>query len=151
RLYARGAADDKAPIVMHLAALARWLKTSSASQLDVRFILDGEEEAGSPHIDAVLARYGALLETELLRLLDGPMDALRRPSVYLGARGDAHMRLRVRSAALSGHSGNYGLLPNAAFRLSAILASMKDTQGRATIDGLFDDVTPPTAAERAEV
>ncbi len=149
RLYGRGVADDKAPIVMHLMALAPWLKTPAAARLNLKFILDGEEEAGSPHIEATLARSRALLQADLLVLCDGPMDALGRPSVYLGTRGDMHMRLRVRTATLSGHSGNYGLLPNAAFRLAALLASMKDAKGNPTIQGLMDDVEPPTAAERA--
>jgi acetylornithine deacetylase/succinyl-diaminopimelate desuccinylase-like protein len=151
RLYGRGTADDKAPIIMHLAALAPWLATKAASRLNLAFLLDGEEEAGSPSIDATLARYGAALHADLLLLCDGPMDALGRPSVYLGARGDMHMRLRVQTAALSGHSGNYGLLPNAAFRLTALLASMKDAQGNSVIDGWMDEVEPPTTAERTAV
>jgi len=151
RLDGRGAADDKAPIVMHLMALESWLATPAAARLNLKFMLDGEEEAGSPHIDATLARYGPALRADLLVLCDGPMDALGRPSVYLGARGDMHLRLQVRTATLSGHSGNYGLLPNAAFRLSALLASMKDAKGNATIDGLMDDVEPPTSAERTAI
>ncbi|HEY3175939.1 MAG TPA: M20/M25/M40 family metallo-hydrolase [Candidatus Polarisedimenticolia bacterium] len=148
RLYARGAADDKAPIVMHLRALQDWLKEPAAARLGLKFILDGEEEAGSPHIRSALQRHADLLKADLLVLCDGPMDALGRPSIYLGARGDMHMKLSVRTAAASGHSGNYGLLPNAAWRLASLLATMKDVSGKVTVEGFFDGVTPPTPSER---
>lgn len=149
RLYARGAADDKAPIVMHLMALTQWLARPAARRMTIKFLLDGEEEAGSPSFDTILSENRQLLEADLLVLCDGPMDAMGRPSVYLGARGDMHMRLRVRTGENPAHSGNYGLLPNAAFRLASLLATMKDPSGRVTIDGFLDDVTPPTPAERA--
>src|SRR5262249_31736069 len=73
---------------------------------------------------------------------------LGRPSVYLGARGDMHMRLRLRTASLPAHSGNYGLLPNAAWRLADLLATMKDSRGRVTVEGFEDGAEPPPPAER---
>lgn len=149
RLYARGAADDKAPIAMHLTALEGWLSRDSSRRLDLRFLLDGEEEGGSPHIAEGLARHGGILRADLLVLCDGPMDALGRPSLYLGARGDMHVRVRLSTAAASGHSGNYGLLPNAAWRLASLLATMKDPNGRVTVDGFADGADAPTAEERA--
>ncbi len=149
RLYARGAADDKAPIVMHLMALKRWLAGPAARRLRVRYLLDGEEEAGSPNISAALARHRELLRADLLVLSDGPMDALGRPSIYLGTRGDMHMRLRVTTADSSAHSGNYGLLPDAAGRLASLLATMKDSNGRVTVEGFADGVIPPTSEEKA--
>ncbi|HZI94229.1 MAG TPA: M20/M25/M40 family metallo-hydrolase [Patescibacteria group bacterium] len=148
RVYGRGIADDKAPIVMHLIALKRWLATPVAGRIHLKYLLDGEEEAGSPHIEASLGRNRQLLESDLLVLCDGPMDALSRRSVYLGARGDMHLRLRVRTGAQPAHSGNYGLLPNAAWRLSSLLSSMKQPDGRVTIDGFEEDVLAPTAAEK---
>ena len=148
RLYARGVADDKAPIVMHLFALKRWLKAPGSRHLRVKYLLDGEEEAGSPHIAAALAEHRDLLRADLLVLCDGPMDALGRPSVYLGTRGDMHMRLRVTTSASSAHSGNYGLLPDAAGRLASLLATMKDADGRVAVEGFEKSVVPPTAAER---
>ena len=148
RLYARGAADDKAPIVMHLRAMRQWLSNSGAARVHLKYLLDGEEESGSVHIASALARHRETLRADLVVLCDGPMDAQGRPSVYLGARGDMHMRLTLRTARLPAHSGNYGLLPNAAWRLSSLLATMKDAQGRVTVDGLFDGVVPPTDAEK---
>ncbi|HKY31849.1 MAG TPA: M20/M25/M40 family metallo-hydrolase [Candidatus Polarisedimenticolia bacterium] len=149
RLYGRGAADDKAPIVMHLMALRDWLAAPRARALRIKLLLDGEEEAGSPHIGEILRRHAELLRADLLVLCDGPMDALERRSIYLGTRGDMHMKLTVRTAALPGHSGNYGLLPGAGWRMASLLASMKDRQGRVTIDGFEQGVVPPTASERA--
>ena len=148
RVYARGIADDKAPIVMHLRALRRWLDTPAARRLHLKYILDGEEEVGSPHIEASLERHGAAIEADLLVMCDGPMDAAGRPSIYLGTRGDMHMKLTVRTASSSAHSGNYGLLPNAAWRMAALLATMKDARGNVTVDGFLDDVVPPTGDER---
>src|SRR5262249_4022219 len=116
--------------------------------LHMKFLLDGEEEAGSAHIMEALQRNRALLGADLLILCDGPMDALSRPAVSLGTRGDMHARLRVRTASLPAHSGNYRLLPNAAFRLADLLATMKAPTGRVTIDGFEDSVVPPTPEER---
>lgn len=148
RLYARGAADDKAPIVMHLRALSRWVKTPGAARLHLKYVLDGEEEAGSPHIAGALDKNRDALAADLLILCDGPMDAAGRPSVFLGTRGDMHMKLKVRTADLPAHSGNYGLLPGAAWKLASLLASMKDARGNVTIEGFMDDVIPPTADQR---
>jgi len=149
RLYARGVADDKAPIVMHLMALKRWLAGQTSRRLKVKYLLDGEEEAGSPHIAAALAQHRELLRADLLVLSDGPMDAEGRPSIYLGTRGDMHMMLRVTTASSSAHSGNYGLLPDAAGRLASLLATMKDPNGQVTVEGFADDVIPPTSEEKA--
>ncbi len=147
RVYARGAADDKAPIVMHLTALARGAARRDG-RIGIKYLLDGEEEAGSPHIAATLDRHRELLEADLLVLCDGPMDAAGRPSVYLGTRGDMHMRLRVATAGSSAHSGNYSLLPNAAWRIASLLATMKDARGHVTVEGFLDDVVPPRPEER---
>ncbi|MFQ5701148.1 MAG: M20/M25/M40 family metallo-hydrolase [Acidobacteriota bacterium] len=149
RLYGRGVADDKAPIVMHLQALRGWLRSGAARRLHVKYLLDSEEEMGSPHIDEVLEQNGGLLSADLLVICDGPMDPVGRPSIYLGARGDMHMKLRVTTAATAAHSGNYGLMPNAAWRLAALLATMKDAAGVVKVAGFLDDVVPPTPAQRA--
>jgi len=151
RLYGRGVADDKAPIVMHLVALGRWLGSPAARRLHLKFLLDGEEEAGSPHLDAILAAGRERLESDLLVLCDGPMDALGRPSLYLGTRGDMHMRLEVTTASVSAHSGNYGLLPDAAYALAELLSTMKDDRGNVVIDGFFDDVVKPSSSQREEM
>lgn len=149
RLYARGVADDKAPIVMHLQALKRWLAGPQSKKLRVKYLLDGEEEAGSPNFATALKELGEMLRADLVVLCDGPMDALGRPSVYLGTRGDMHMKLRVTTAESSAHSGNYGLLPDAAGKLASLLATMKDPNGLVTVDGFEDGVVPPTADEKA--
>ncbi len=148
RIYGRGVADDKAPIVMHLMALAEFLTDPLADRLHLKFLLDGEEEAGSVHMAEVLARNPEALRSDLIVINDGPMDALGRPAVYLGTRGDMHARLRLRTAASSAHSGNYGLLPNAAFRMASLLASMKDARGRIHVEGIEQGSPVPTESER---
>ena len=148
RLYGRGIADDKAPIAMHLVALETWAARAQRP-LHLKFLLDGEEEAGSPGIGAALSRHADRLAADLLVLCDGPMDALDRPSVSLGTRGDLHARLRVRTAKLPAHSGNYSLLPNAAFRMARLLSTMTDASGRVTVEGFEQGAVSPTPGERA--
>jgi acetylornithine deacetylase/succinyl-diaminopimelate desuccinylase-like protein len=140
-------ADDKAPIAMHLVALEEWA-ARSRRPLHVKFLLDGEEEGGSPDIGSALRRHADLLRADLLVLCDGPRDPLDRPAISLGARGDMHARLRVRTAASSAHSGNYSLVPNAAFRLSRLLATLQDAGGRVTVEGFEQGAVPPTAEEK---
>lgn len=98
---------------------------------------------------AALAANQDLLRADLLVLCDGPMDALDRPSVYLGTRGDMHARLALRTATRSAHSGNYSPLPNAAFRLAALLGTMKDPSGRVLVEGFEAGADSPTPEERA--
>jgi acetylornithine deacetylase/succinyl-diaminopimelate desuccinylase-like protein len=147
RLYGRGVADDKAPIAMHLVALEDYA-ARKRRPVHLKFLLDGEEEAGSPDIGGALRRHAALLRADLLVLCDGPRDPLDRPAVALGTRGDMHARLRVRTAGSSAHSGNYSLVPNAAFRLSRLLATMQDASGRVTVEGFAQGAVPPTVDER---
>lgn len=148
RFYGRGVADDKAPIAMHLVALRDWA-ARPRRPLHLKFLLDGEEEGGSPGIGAALRRHAEPLRADLLVLCDGPRDALDRPAIALGARGDLHARLRVRTAASSAHSGNYSLLPNAAFHLARLLATMKDDAGRVTVEGFEEGAVAATAQEKA--
>ncbi len=151
RLYARGAADDKAPIVMHLTALRRLEGSEAARRLHLKYLLDGEEEAGSPRFARALSAHGDLLRADLTVLCDGPMDAMGRPSVYLGTRGDMHMRLRLRTAERSAHSGNYSLVPSAVWGIASLLDGLRDAAGRVAVPGFYDDVETPTPSQRAQL
>src|SRR6185436_10325152 len=148
RVFARSASDDKAPIMMLLAAFDALKQAGAAPAINVKVILDSEEEKGSPTIRAVVSANKQLLACDALIILDGPRHQSERPTVVFGNRGAAHVTLTVygpKQPLHSGHFGNY--VPNPAVRLARLIASMKDDQGRVTIRGYYDRVKL-TAAEK---
>jgi acetylornithine deacetylase/succinyl-diaminopimelate desuccinylase-like protein len=149
RIYARSASDDKAPIVAFCAALDALAAAGRAPGANLRVILDGEEEAGSPSISAAIGRYREKLAADLLIILDGPTHANGEPTLSFGARGEVALDLTVYGPKFNLHSGHYGnWAPNPAIRLAQLLGSMKDEQGRVTIAGFYDGIPPLTAEER---
>jgi acetylornithine deacetylase/succinyl-diaminopimelate desuccinylase-like protein len=152
RLYARSAGDDKAPIVAMMAALDALRAGGLAPAVNLRFVFEGEEEAGSPHLAAYLAKYPDVLRPDAWVLCDGPVHQSRRMELFLGARGTAGVELTIYGPIKGLHDGHYGnWVPNPAVRLTHLLASMRDESGRILIPGFYDDVRPPTAAEEAAV
>lgn len=150
RIYARSAADDKAPIVALLAALDALKAGGLAPTVNVRVILDGEEEASSPSLVPAIARYRDKLRADVMVVLDGPAHSSGRPTLVYGARGVTTLDLTVFGPRSGVHSGNYGnWIPNPAMRLAALLASMKDDDGRVRVAGYYDAVAPLTPEERA--
>jgi acetylornithine deacetylase/succinyl-diaminopimelate desuccinylase-like protein len=146
RIYARSASDDKAPIVAFCAAMDA-LEGKFASNIHV--VIDGEEEMGSPSLTAAIGRYRDKLKASLLLILDGPVHPNGRPTLAFGARGIVTLDLTVYGPKMALHSGHYGnWIPNPAIRLAQLLASMKDEQGRTTIEGFYADVPALTAEER---
>jgi acetylornithine deacetylase/succinyl-diaminopimelate desuccinylase-like protein len=149
-LYARGVADNKGNLVARLAAARAYREVCGPLPLRLVFVVEGEEEVGSPH----LADF-AQAHADLLRSLDGCVweagykDQADRPVVSLGLKGILAVELRVRTADSDAHSGNGGLYPNAAWRLVGALSSLRTADGRVTVDGFMDCVRPPTAAEAA--
>jgi acetylornithine deacetylase/succinyl-diaminopimelate desuccinylase-like protein len=150
RIYARSAADDKAPIVALMAAVDAVKAVGNSPTSNIHVILDGEEEASSPSLVPAIARYRDKLRADLMVILDGPGHSSGRPTVVYGARGIATVDLTVYGPKVGVHSGNYGnWMPNPAMRLATLLASMKDDDGRVTVAGYYDAVKPLTADERA--
>ena len=149
RVFARAASDDKAPIVMMLTAIDLLGAGKMSPAIDVKVILDSEEEMSSPSLAGVTAANSELLKADALVILDGPAHASGRPTLVFGNRGIATATLVVygpRAPLHSGHFGNYA--PNPAFRLAALLAGMKDDDGRVRIAGWYDGVAL-TDADRA--
>lgn len=139
RIFARSAADDKAPIMMMIAALDALKASGRAPAVNVKMLIDSHEEGGPPTLQDVVTRNAALLKADAVVMLDGPMHASNRPTVVFGHRGGGVMRITVfgpRTAAHSGHFGNYA--PNPAQNLATLLASFKDADGRVTIPGFYD-------------
>jgi acetylornithine deacetylase/succinyl-diaminopimelate desuccinylase-like protein len=143
RIYARSASDDKSPIVAILAALDALRAQNIPLTVNLKFILEGEEEAGSTHLQQTLQLHKNLLGADLLITGDGPIHPSGRPLVFFGNRGDIGLDITVYGPVRSLHSGHYGnWAPNPALELSHLLAAMKDEQGRVLIPGYYDDVIP---------
>ncbi|MCQ8192702.1 M20/M25/M40 family metallo-hydrolase [Streptomyces rugosispiralis] len=149
RIYARGAADNKGQHFAQLLAIEAFLACREQLPCDVKVLLEGEEEIGSPRMPAFVAEHGDLLSADLVVISDGPVDPSGRPMISLGVRGDLGFELRVTGANTELHSGHWGgVAPDPVWDLVQLLATMKDTRGHVTIDGFYDDVQPLTAAER---
>src|SRR5215471_7261106 len=152
RLYARSASDDKAPIVALLAALDALRTAKIPLGVNLKLLLDGEEEAGSPNLERTLLAHRQLLGGDLLIAADGPVDQSGQPLVYFGNRGILGVEITLYGPARQLHSGHYGnWAPNPAMRLAELLATMKDTSGRVLIEGFYDDVAPLGEAERRAI
>jgi acetylornithine deacetylase/succinyl-diaminopimelate desuccinylase-like protein len=149
RIYARGASDDKAGVDAILNAYEAISKSGLVPGCNIKFFFEGEEEAGSPHLHEILEKYKTLLQSDLWIICDGPVHQSGKKQIVFGVRGDTHLDLTVYGPKRPLHSGHYGnWAPNPAMMLTELLASMKDENGRVTIKGFYDDVTPLSASER---
>jgi len=149
RIYARGASDDKAGVDAILNAYDAIKKSWLAPACNLKFFFEGEEEAGSAHLDEILEKYRSLLQSDLWIICDGPVHQTGKKQIVFGVRGDTHLDLTVYASKRPLHSGHYGnWAPNPAMMLAKLLASMKDENGRVTIKGFYDDVTPLSPSER---
>jgi acetylornithine deacetylase/succinyl-diaminopimelate desuccinylase-like protein len=149
RLYARSASDDKAPIIAMLVALDALKAAGRKPAANLKFLFDGEEEAGSPHLQDIVKRNAGLLGADVWLCADGPVHQTRRQTLYFGVRGVVKADITVYGANRALHSGHYGnWSPNPAMRLAKLLAGMKDDDGRVLIEGFYDDVAPLGAEEK---
>src|SRR5262245_32927731 len=150
RIYARSASDDKSPIIAMLAALDALREKNIPLAVNLKFVLEGEEEAGSEHLQQTLGLHKNLLKGDLLITGDGPVHQSGRPLVFFGNRGDIGIDITVYGPIRSLHSGHYGnWAPNPAMQLAQLLAAMKDENGRVLIPGYYDDVAPLTQLEKS--
>jgi len=149
RIYARSASDDKAGVAAILNAYDAINKSSMAPGCNLKFFFEGEEEASSPHLNEILEKYQSLLQSDLWIICDGPVHQSGKKQIVFGVRGDTHLDLTVYASKRPLHSGHYGnWAPNPAMMLAKLLASMKDDNGRVTIKGFYDDVTPLSSSEK---
>ena len=149
RLYGRGASDDKGTIAAFLAALDRLKAEGVPLSVNVKTLFEGEEEAGSPHLEAILSAHEDLFRADGMILCDGPVHQTRRPQVVFGARGVMGLEMTVYGPNHALHSGHYGnWAPNPAAQLAGILASLRDGDGTILVAGFYDDVRPLDASDR---
>ncbi len=149
RIYARGASDDKGGVAAILNAYDAVIKSGLKPGYNLKFFFEGEEEAGSIHLNEILDKYRALLQSDLWIICDGPVHQTGNKQIVFGVRGDTHVDVTVYASKRPLHSGHYGnWAPNPAMMLVKLLSSMKDDDGRVTIKGFYDDVTPLSSSER---
>ena len=148
-IYARGAADDKGQIFMHFKAIEACLKQTGRLPVNMKMILEGEEEIGSAHLDAFVRDHQAKLAADVVVISDSPMFDRGVPSICYGLRGLVYFQMDLRGTTSDLHSGSFGgAVANPGFVLSQILSQMKDKGGRVKIPGFYDDVRPLRDAER---
>ncbi|MFL5236321.1 MAG: M20/M25/M40 family metallo-hydrolase, partial [Rhizomicrobium sp.] len=150
RLYARAAGDDKTPIIAAAAALDAMRANGISPAVNLRFVFEGEEEAGSPHLGNYLAKFANVLRPSAWILCDGPVHQSRRMELFFGARGVIDLELTIYGPIKALHDGHYGSwVPNPIVRLTHLLDSMRDESGKILIAGFDKEFRAPTEAERA--
>ena len=148
-IYARGSADDKGQVFMHFKAVEAHLKQNGRLPVNMKFVLEGEEEVGSVNLDDFIRGHKADLAADVVVISDSPMFARGVPSICYGLRGLVYFQIDLRGSNTDLHSGSFGgAVANPAFVLSQLIAQMKDRGGRVRIPGFYDDVVPLQEEER---
>jgi len=148
-IYARGAADDKGQVFMHLKAIEAHMKQHGRLPVNIKLILEGEEEVGSANLDDFIAANKAALAADVVVVSDSAMFARGVPSICYGLRGLVYCQIDLRGSATDLHSGSFGgAVANPAFVLAQMIAQMKDRGGHIKVPGFYDDVLPLTDEER---
>lgn len=147
RIYARGAVDDKGNLFCAIKAVQSYIATAGRPPIGVKFFIEGEEEVGSPNLEAFAEKHREWLQGDGLILQDGTVHADGRTELNLGMKGLVYLELRVRTHDTDLHSGKAPVVENAAWRLTHALASLQGTDGRVRIPGFYDDVIPPSETD----
>lgn len=149
KIYARGSADDKGQFYMHVKALETLVKTGTL-QNNIKFLIEGEEEVGSPNLGAFVAANKALLKADVILISDSAMLSMEHPSLDIGVRGLSYIEVEVTGPNRDLHSGIYGgAVANPITILCQMIASCHDASNRITIPHFYDDVVEATKEERA--
>lgn len=147
-IYARGSADDKGQMYMHVKAVEALMAVHGRLPLNVKFLIEGEEEIGGKSITKYVAENPAKLKADAALVSDTALYADGIPTLCVGLRGLIYTEIEARGPGRDLHSGLYGgAAPNAVFGLIELLSKMKDAGGRIQIPGIYDDVAEPSAAE----
>ena len=149
-IWARGATDDKGQMLTHVLSVAAWLKSSGKLPINVKFVIEGEEEVGSNNLDLFLSANREKLRSDIAVISDTSQYAPNIPAITYGLRGIMACELRLHGPKQDLHSGIFGgAITNPATALARLIASLHDTNGRVQIRGFYDDIKPLTATERS--
>ena len=151
-LYARGATDDKGQVFTHIKSAESWLRTLGKLPVNLKYVIEGEEEVGSDSLPEFLKRYKTDLQCDGIIISDTGIPSLRQPALTYALRGVLAMEIKVVGPNRDLHSGLFGgSVDNPAMVLCQLLAPLRDKRGRITIPGFYDDVVPLTKLERREL
>src|SRR5947207_2113747 len=152
RIYARSASDDKAPLAAIAAALDALRAARIPLRSNIKFVFEGEEEAGSPHLAEIIAKYKDTLRSDVWLICDGPVHPSRRQQIVFGARGMTTLNVTLYGANRELHSGHYGnWAPNPAIMLCRLMASMTADDERVLIAHFYDGIAPLTETEQRAI
>ena len=150
-IYARGSADDKGQVFMHFKAVEAHLKQHGSLPVNMKFLIEGEEEVGSANLDNFIRAHKDLLKADVVVISDSPMFDRGIPSICYGLRGLTYFQIDLRGSKSDLHSGSFGgAVANPAMVLAQMLSQMKDKSGRIKIDGFYEDVVELRQEERDE-
>lgn len=152
RIYARGSSDDKGQVMVHLKATESLLANGGKSPVNLKFLIEGEEESGSIHLGAFISANIERLKADVCLISDSGMPSDDQPSIVYALRGMVTMELEVYGPATDMHSGSYGgAVHNPVQALAEIIAQLHTPDGRISVPGFYDDVLPLSETERAEL
>jgi acetylornithine deacetylase/succinyl-diaminopimelate desuccinylase-like protein len=152
KIYGRGAVDDKGQVLMHFAAIEAHMKTRGHLPLNIKVVVEGEEEIGSPNFEGALERYGDLFAADVAVISDTAVYAEDVPSLTTSLRGLVHWEITVHGPSSDLHSGYYGgIVRNPIEALATIVSELKDADGRVVVPGFYDGVPDLAAAHLSEL
>jgi acetylornithine deacetylase/succinyl-diaminopimelate desuccinylase-like protein len=152
RIFCRGSADNKGQLFAHVKAVEAVLKSEGSLPVNLKFLFDPEEEIGSPSLDDFVMANADRFKADVAYNSDGAMDVSGRPILSFGNRGNCYVEINHREANRDLHSGQFGgPVPNPNWRMMEFLNTLRDSNGRVAIDGFYDDIVPPTAAEKEAI
>ena len=150
KLFARGAGDNKGQFFAQICGARAWIDATGDLPVNVKLLIEGEEETGSPHLDSFVAEHRTLLAADLVYTSDGPVLNDANPEVVFGVRGMVYIELTAQGADHDLHSGNWGgIAPNPAWTLVRLLTTMLDAENRVLVPGFYGDVRAVTPGMRA--
>lgn len=150
-LYARGATDDKGQMLTHIKSAEAWIKTAGHLPLNLKYLIEGEEEVGSAHLDDFLRRESQRLACDVVVISDTCQFGPGKPAITYGLKGIAYFELRLTGPRQDLHSGTFGgAVTNPANALTRMLAALVNEQGQVQVPGFYDDVTPLSDVERRQ-
>mgnify|MGYP001268250180 CR=1 FL=1 len=152
RIYGRGVSDDKGPMMIALGALDAFVKIEGRLPLNVKILIEGEEETGSPSLGKIFEYHRALLASDAVLSADGARWRPDLQTINIGSRGNAGFEIRLQTASQDLHSGRFGgIVANPLHLLSGLIAGLHDKNGRVIVPGFYDGIEEPSENERAEI